>query len=358
MKYYLYLLLLIICGSIITSCGDKEQRVRSPRIKNSTHIVSPKSKDRFTLTDTIKVEIGLKGDSLSVTQVIVRHKLDTLAVSTAALIGLTPTGMVGDINLNISTVLSNGKTETYSVTAKVFSDRAPDEYTYRVINSYPHDPEAYTQGLLVIDGQLYESTGQRGASDLRVADVSTGRPTRKLSLEDRFFGEGLTVFGDQLYQLTWTSNLCLVYDRTTLKQTKTFDYPTEGWGLTTIGNEIVMSDGTDNLYFRDPDTFEVLRQGQVRDDQRPVFKLNELEYIDGLIYANVYPTDEIVMINPSTFAVEGRINLAGILNTNNYNRPLDVLNGIAYDQADRKIYVTGKLWPKLFEIELVKKQNL
>ena len=358
MRDLAYCLLLLVGLCLLVSCGDPEPRSKSPRIKNSTYIITPKRSDRYTLAEVIPVEVGLRADTLSIRQIVVRSGLDTLAVSSETKLALSPTGKVGDLSLNINTMLSNGKTETYSVTAKVFSDRAPDEYTYRVINSYPHDPEAYTQGLLVIDGELYESTGQRGASDLRITDMSTGRPTRKLPLEDRFFGEGLTVFEDQLYQLTWTSNLCLVYDRTTLKRTKTFDYPTEGWGLATMGNEIVMSDGTDNLYFRDPDTFEVLRQGQVRDDQRPVSKLNELEYIDGLVYANVYPTDEIVMINPGTFAVEGRINLAGILNTNNYDRPLDVLNGIAYDKAKSKMYVTGKLWPKLFEIELVKKQNL
>ena len=346
MKHFISFVIYGLC-IFLTSCGSEKEKAKSPRIKNSTYVISPKSSDRFTLTDSILVAVGLRGDSLSLSQVVVRVGLDTLAI-----------GSTADIRLNISAKLSTGKTESYSVTAKVFADRPPDEYTYRIINIYPHQSDAYTQGLLIHNGQLYESNGERGSSDLRILDINSGSVEKKINIEDRYFGEGLTLWQDKLFQLTWTSNTCLVYDFQSLEKIGQFDYPTEGWGITTVGDQLVMSDGTDQLFFRDPDTFELLRQGQVRDDQRPIFKLNELEYIDGSIYANVYGTDKIIIINPETFAVEGRINLDGILDRSSYSGRLDVLNGIAYDSDSDKLYVTGKLWPKLFEIELVKRETL
>ncbi len=357
MKNIVYFLALGLCFGVL-SCGSEKEQPKSPRIKNSTSIISPKSSDRFTLSDSIPVTVGLKGDSLSITEVVVRVGLDTVATGTTLDLLLPPIGIVGDIRLNISATLSNGKTESYSVTTKVFADRAPDEYTYRIINTYPHQTNAYTQGLLVHNGKIYESNGERGSSDLRVIDITSGNVEKKMNINDRYFGEGLTLWQDKLFQLTWTANTCLIYDAQSLEEIGQFSYPTEGWGITTMGDELVMSDGTDHLYIRDPETFEVVRQGQVRDDQRPIFKLNELEYVDGSIYANVYETDEIVIINPQTFAVEGRINLDGILDSSSVSGRLDVLNGIAYDSDSGKLYVTGKLWPKLFEIELVKKKTL
>lgn len=357
MKHVLYLLTFGLC-TILISCGSEKEQAKSPRIKNNTFIVSPKSSDIFTLSDSIIITVGLKGDSLNISQLIVRVGLDTLASGATSVLILPPTRKVGDIRLNISAILSNGKTESYSVTSKVYADRAPDEYTYRIINAYTHQTNAYTQGLLVHDDQLYESNGERGSSDLRIIDITTGDIKKKINIEDRYFGEGLTLWRDKLFQLTWTSNTCLIYDLQTLEEVGTFSYMTEGWGITTMGDELIMSDGTDQLYVRDPETFEILRQGQVRDDQRPIFKLNELEYIDGSIYANIYPTDEIVIVNPQTFAVEGRINLDGILDKSSVSGRLDVLNGIAYDNDTGRLFVTGKLWPKLFEIELVKKEIL
>lgn len=357
MKYIIYFLAFGLCTAVL-SCGSEKEQTKSPRIKNSTYIISPKSSDRFTLTDSILVTLGLRDDSLNISKVVVRVGLDTVATGSTLALRLPPTGKVGDIRLNISATLSSGKTQSYSVTSKVFADKAPDEYTYRVISTYPHQTDAYTQGLLVHNDQLYESNGERGSSDLRVIDITSGSIKTQINIEDRYFGEGLALWRDKLFQLTWTANTCIIYDVASLEEVGQFSYPTEGWGITTMGDELVMSDGTDHLYFRDPETFELVRQGQVRDDQRPIFKLNELEYIDGSIYANIYPTDEIVIINPQTFAVEGRINMDGILDRSNHSGRLDVLNGIAYDRVSGKLYVTGKLWPKLFEIELVKKEIL
>lgn len=357
MKHIHYLLVFGLCAQLI-SCGSEKEQAKSPRIKNSAYVIAPTGNDRYGLSDSIGVAVGVREDSLAVVRLLVRLGLDTLAVGPGAELTLPPTGMVGDIRLNLSITLNNGKMESYGITTRVYADKAPDEYTYRIVNTYPHQPDAYTQGLLVHEGVLYESNGQRGSSDVRVLDIQTGEVKQKVNIEDRYFGEGLTSWKDRLYQLTWTSNTCIVYDLASLSEVGKFDYPTEGWGITTMEDQLVMSDGTDQLYFRDPETFEIIRQGQVRDDQRHIDKLNELEYIDGSIYANVYGTDEIVIIDPVTLAVTGRINMVGLLDRSRYSGNMDVLNGIAYDHASKKLYVTGKLWPKLFEIELVKKEPL
>lgn len=228
-------------------------------------------------------------------------------------------------------------------------------YTYRVINTYPHDPDAFTQGLLFYpDGTLYEGTGLRqGRSSIRKVALETGQVLQIHNLADQYFGEGIVIFDDKLYQLTWQANLGFIYDKTTFEQLDTFTYPTEGWGLTHNGTALIMSDGTATLYFRDPATFAELRRVQVTAAGQPVVRLNELEYINGDVYANVWQTNFIVIINPNTGHVTGRIDLTGILDTSDLTDPVDVLNGIAYDATTNRLFVTGKLWPQLFEIELV-----
>ena len=224
-------------------------------------------------------------------------------------------------------------------------------FGYRVVNEYPHDRGAFTQGLVYVDGTLYEGTGLTGQSTLREVDLETGEVLRSVALDPDLFGEGIAVLGDRIYQLTWRSQTCIVYDRDTFEQLGTFGYRTEGWGLTTDGERLIMSDGTDRLVFRDPDTFAELGAVEVRDGDQPVPYLNELEYIDGEVWANVWRTDFIAQIDPTTGRVTGWIDLTGLLNRG--QRRADILNGIAHDPATGRIFVTGKLWPKLFEIALV-----
>ncbi len=226
-------------------------------------------------------------------------------------------------------------------------------YTYNIINSFPHDPNAFTQGLLHLDGVLYEGTGRHGLSTLRKVDLDSGEILMSHALSDQYFGEGITIFEDKIYQLTWQSHTGFVYDQNTFEQLDTFTYPTEGWGLTHDGQQLIMSDGSNTLFFLDPETLQVTHQISVVDTQgNPITRLNELEYINGEVYANIWQTNEIVRINPQNGQVTGWINLSGLLDPGMLTQPVDVLNGIAYDEENGRLFVTGKLWPTLFEIEL------
>ncbi len=223
---------------------------------------------------------------------------------------------------------------------------------YRVVNTYPHDPRAFTQGLVFADGILYEGTGLRGQSSLRKVDLETGNILRVRQLAAHFFGEGITIYGNRVIQLTWRARVGFVYDIQTFQLLDTFTYPTEGWGITHDGRSLIMSDGTSTLHFLDPQTFQEVHRLEVHTRDGPVSRLNELEYIQGQIYANVWKTDRIARISPETGEVVGWIDLEGLLRPEDRHRRIDVLNGIAYDVKNDRLFVTGKLWPKLFEIEL------
>ena len=233
----------------------------------------------------------------------------------------------------------------------------PPVVGYRIINTYPHDPRAFTQGLVFADDFLYEGTGLRGQSSLRKVDLETGNILQIRELPARFFGEGITIYGNRLIQLTWRARVGFVYDKETFQLLNKFNYPTEGWGITHDGNSLIMSDGTSVLHLLDPQNFTAVGRIEVHDMDGPVSRLNELEYVRGEIYANVWRTDRIARISPQTGAVLGWIKLDGLLRPQDRNRPVDVLNGIAYDARNDRLFVTGKLWPKLFEIDLVVTEN-
>jgi glutamine cyclotransferase len=226
-------------------------------------------------------------------------------------------------------------------------------YTYRVLETFPHDPQAFTQGLVYLGGLLYEGTGLRGRSSLRQVELETGEVLRFKPLPDAYFGEGIAVLDERIYQLTWQSNVGLIYDLATFEQVGQFAYPTEGWGLTHDGTLLIMSDGTATLHFLSPADLSEVRRVTVRDAGQPVIRLNELEYVRGEVWANVWQTDRIARINPDDGKVTGWIDLSGLLPTEDRTGQVDVLNGIAYDADGGRIFVTGKLWPKLFRIEVV-----
>ena len=225
--------------------------------------------------------------------------------------------------------------------------------TYRVVHSYPHDPQAFTQGLVFVDGHLYESTGLNGRSSLRMVDLETGRVLQSAAVPSQYFAEGLARWGSTLVQLTWQSHVVFVYDRFSFRLLRTMHYPGEGWGLTEDGRNLILSDGTATIHFLDPQTLRELRRIVVKDRGSPVTQLNELEYIHGQIYANVWLTDRIARISLATGQVLGWIDLTGLLAPGEVSDPAAVLNGIAYDAARDRLFVTGKLWPKLFEIKVV-----
>jgi glutaminyl-peptide cyclotransferase len=222
---------------------------------------------------------------------------------------------------------------------------------YRIVHTYRHDPDAFTQGLLFYDGYLYEGTGLNGKSSVRKVELNTGRVLQKIELPINYFGEGLALWKDKLIELTWQSKIGFVYDRDTLKQLRTFTYSREGWGITQDGKRLIMSDGSSTLYFWDPETFQEIGHLDVVDKGKPVPNLNELEYIHGEIYANIWQTDRIARISPTTGNVLGWIDLSGLL-TGAEKSEADVLNGIAYDAKQNRLFITGKRWPKLFEIQL------
>jgi glutamine cyclotransferase len=228
-------------------------------------------------------------------------------------------------------------------------------YRYKIVNTYPHDPQAFTQGLEFHDGYLYEGTGLKGKSSLRRVELRTGRVVQIHRLPSEYFGEGITILGDKIYQLTWQNGVCFVYDKRTFRQITQFRYDGEGWGLTNDGKHLIMSDGSEVITFRDPDTFAEVRKITVRAQGKPVKNLNELEYIEGEIWANIWYSDIIARIDPSTGIVKAWVDMEGLPVP---NRDIEaVLNGIAYDRQNKRIFVTGKNWSKLFEIELVPPQG-
>ena len=237
---------------------------------------------------------------------------------------------------------------------------SPQAFTYQVIATYPHDPEAWVEGLVYSDGVLFESTGELGRSSVRQVELATGKIVRKHTLDSVFYGEGLAQVGNRLVQLTWKNNLGFVYDATTFEQISTFQYDHEGWGLAYNGKDLAVSDGTATLRFFDPEKLTEVRRVQVTDGDKPIVMLNELEWMNGEVLANIWQTDLIARIDPQTGLVTGWINLAGLLSdkerteAQQAGRVIDVLNGIAYDAKRDRLFVTGKLWPKLFEIKLVR----
>ncbi|GEM85931.1 glutaminyl-peptide cyclotransferase [Meiothermus granaticius] len=224
-------------------------------------------------------------------------------------------------------------------------------YSFKVVNTYPHDPQAFTEGLFYAGGFLYEGTGLNGRSELRKVELQTGRVVQRRTLDPKYFGEGIALFQGRFYQMTWQNGIGFLYDAS-FNPVGSFRYETEGWGLTTDGKTLIQSDGSATLYFRDAN-FKVLKTLTVTAEGKPVEKLNELEYIRGKIYANVWETNRIAIINPSNGKVEAWLDLSGLALLVNNPDPNAVLNGIAYDAASDRLWVTGKLWPYIFEIKVV-----
>lgn len=255
-------------------------------------------------------------------------------------------------------VFYTDKTKKVTNTVYFLADTEPAIYDYKIINTYPHDKTAYTQGLEIHNGFLYESTGQHGTSSLRKVELKTGKVIQKIDLDKQYFGEGITRFGNEIFMLTWQKGIGFIYDFNTFEQKRTFKYTKslEGWGLTNNGEKLIKTDGTERIWFLDPSTQKEVDFIEAYTSKRKVEKLNELEYIEGQIYANVYQQNSILIVDAKTGKINGVANLNGLRNKVEQHQKLDVLNGIAYDKATKKLYVTGKNWNKLFEIELVKRQ--
>jgi glutaminyl-peptide cyclotransferase len=228
------------------------------------------------------------------------------------------------------------------------------KYGYQIVNIWPHDSNAFTQGLILSDGKLLESTGQEGFSSLRRVDLETGKVLKKVDVPVPYFAEGIALLNGKIYQLTWQHHVGFIYDAQSFERVGQFNYTEEGWGLATDGTSLILSDGSNRLRFLDPSDFHVTRTIAVRDGQTPIKELNELEFVQGEIYANVWHDNRIATIDPQSGRVTAWIDLNGLMPEGELPDPEAVLNGIAYDQANNRLYVTGKLWPKLFEIRVKK----
>ncbi|MFP4367051.1 MAG: glutaminyl-peptide cyclotransferase [Bacteroidales bacterium] len=322
----------------------------------SGRIISPSDGEVFSAGDIIEIDVSLDEDAgrVSSSELKVDNENVSCSGDIPGVISWDSSGQpVGNRRLRLIVDFEDGNQDIYSLSIVFKSDIVPDVYTYRIINSYPHDMKAFTQGLVYESGYLYESTGQYGRSTLRKVDLETGRILRSLNLDRELFGEGLCIHDDKLYQLTWKSRVGFIYDKETFDVLRKVAYESEGWGLTSDGQNLLKSDGSNYIYVLEPQYFSETDRIEVYDNEGRVGNLNELEFIDGKIYANVFGTDEIVIIERETGKVTGIIDLTGLLDRRYRHPDLDVLNGIAYDSGNDRLFVTGKNWPRLFEIEMM-----
>lgn len=259
---------------------------------------------------------------------------------------------LGLVKVKIDVEFGEQNSENYNYDVLLLSEKVPTSYGYEVVDKYTHDKNAYTQGLYFENGFMYEGTGLEGKSELRYVDFKQNKIIRSKKLDQIYFGEGVAVVGDKIYQLTYRSQKGFVYQKNSFELIKEFNYSSEGWGLTYDGKSLIRSDGSHQLHYYNPETLEFEKTLQVVDNKGLVLMLNELEWINGEIWANIYTTDYIVRINPQSGEVVGRIDLSGLLTEVEQMQGVDVLNGIAFDESSGKIYVTGKLWPWLFSIKL------
>ena len=352
-KYNLPFYLIAIL--IVISC-DIEKKIESPRIKSYLKIISPNSNEIIKKNDSIRINIISDSKEKSIKESTLLLNKDTFNFKNKINISTNNLLRYGRYNIKISTLFDDGSVEDKSKNIFLYPDQKPKELEYELIKIITHDPETYTQGLLIDESKyLIESSGQYGKSFIKKVDMESNIIINKLMIDKKLFAEGITVYNDKLYMLTWKSKKGLILDKNTLELIGEFNYSTEGWGLTTIDDNLVMSDGTEKLFFIDPKSFKINNYIEVYDNNGKVENINEMEYINDKIYANIYGKDIIVIINYKTGEVENIINLEGLLNRENYNTNIDVMNGIAYNLENESILVTGKWWPSMFEIKIKEK---
>jgi glutamine cyclotransferase len=321
-------------------------------------IVSPHENDGFKLHEAVKImmessEREKLPDSL---RIFFDGKYLT-TIKSAPLeytIPVTATGTTGRKSLKVTAYRDGKQHNTVTLFLIFYSDVVPEKFGFKVIHSYPHDREAFTQGLVYDGGSLFEGTGQKSGSSLREVELTTGKIIRQLNLDASLFGEGIAIYRDRIYQVTWEEKVGFIYEKSSFKVINKIFYQTEGWGLTTIGDKIAMSDGTNIISFYEPEAFTAVSKIEVYDNKKKVDKLNELEYINGEIWANIWMSDLIARIDPLSGKVLSYVDLKGILPDSQRDADTDVLNGIAFDSQTGRIFVTGKKWPLLYEIQVIR----
>ena len=336
------------------SCSNSTGRSRKPAIQ--INIESVHRKIAYGDDISIGIKVKIKDGELKETKLFI----DSVQIYSGKEIEFTQSvkkfEQLGKHTLKAVAEKTDGITGTYYKTFEVLSDIVPEKYGFEVVNSYPHNEKSFTEGLEIHDGFLYESTGENGKSALMKTDLKTGKILKSVKLADKYFGEGITIFGNRIYQLTYKTKIGFVYQLDNMARIDSFQFESaEGWGMTHDEKYLIMSDGTAVLTYLDPVSYKPVKKLQVYDDKNPMVYLNELEYSDGYIYANLWTTNLLVKIDPKTGKVLEKIDLDGILTLSNASEQVDVLNGIAIDPTTKKMYVTGKLYPKIFEIKPVKK---
>lgn len=345
------LLLLFILNFLFFSCGSNNANKKS-----DFSLQIKENKSEFKLNEQLEASI-LNSKNRSIDSVAFYFGNEYLKSSKN-----------GDFSLSLQNVLlgnqrlkaivySEEETDTLSENLKILNTKAPKVYTYEITNSFPHDITSYTQGLEFHGDTLYESIGQYGKSKLRKVDLETGEVLKEIKLDDQYFAEGLTIVNDKLYLLTWQEDEGFIYNLNTFEKTGTFGYnlSKEGWGLCNNGEKIFKSDGTEKIWILDPETLAEQTYIQPTHHKSISTKLNELEWVNGKIYANTYQKDGVAIINPENGAIEGLINFRGLRDKVTQHGSLDVLNGIAYNSNTEKLYVTGKNWDKIFEVKIIEK---
>jgi glutamine cyclotransferase len=355
----------ILLFGLSQSCGNKQNSQIGNGKKTPTNkqmapatikLESPLNGSNFTTADTVEIRYKALSDTLVVdsTLLSINGKCELVFNDTALTVPLAKSKM-GMQRVQLTAYSSGRQAGTLSFVYTVKPQNPPKAYSYDIVNEHPHATDAYTQGLFFHNDFLYESTGEYGKSTLRKVDLKTGKALQNIKLDSKYFGEGISLFNNRIYQLSWQEHTGFIYNVETFEKIGEFNYSSEGWGITADGNYLIMSAGTANLYFFDPANMAIVKQIEAYSDTGSVSWLNELEYINGEIWANVYNKDIIARIDPETGEVKGLINLDGILKSTDKKKDTDVLNGIAYDPATSRIFVTGKRWPKLFEIKVIEK---
>ena len=335
------------------SCSNKANRSRKPAVRITAESIHKKIV--FGDDINIRISVKVKDGELKETNIFVDSILVTSEVNAEFNYTLRGFKSIGKHTIKAQAVKADGVEGVYFKTFEVLSDVVPEKYSYELVQSYPHNETSFTEGLEIHDGFLYESTGENGKSFIYKTTLKTGQIIKSVKLAEKYFGEGITIFNDHIYQLTYKTKIGFVYDLENMALIDSFHFESaEGWGMTHDEKYLIMDDGTNILTYLDPTTLKTVKKLQVYDDKDAVVYLNELEYSEGYIYANLWTTNLIVKIDPQTGKVLAKIDLEGILSMLNTDQ-VDVLNGIAIDPVTKKMYVTGKLFPKLFEIKLIKK---
>lgn len=343
------------------SCCHKNAPQHSDKLAGQVaptrvRIVTPQPDQVLISGDSVKIDIAQADSTITIDSVAVSGGKGPLTIwpgNPYRLYWHSANNRVGKVTLKILVYYSDSLQESHNINLVVLSNLEPIQYTYRVINKFPHDDQAYTQGLVYSNGKLYESTGLERKSSVRIVDVETGKPEKITHMAPQYFGEGIALFKDQIYQITYRSQVGFVYDKNSLSQIRSFDYQfLEGWGLTASNNYLIMTDGSAQLFYLEPEFFTQVDRVEVFDNKGRIDSLNEIEYINGKVLANVYGESFIIVIDPESGKVTGKIELGDLMpagSKGDYNK---VLNGIAYNPGNGHLYITGKNWPVLYELEL------